>query len=742
MRNLKNKIISILIVIGLILNSLMPVILAVEKTNNTNETIINNTINENNEIVENQLEKNNIIKENETKNEITNNTSNEININENKTNKATNKIENIIESTNNNTTNKEENNIKKETDKSKNIEEKATESNNTQIENDESLIMPLALDNKPNVIYKTHIQNVGWQGEKTSGQASGTEGKSLRLEAIKINLTGFSSNVKIKYQAHIQNIGWQDWKQNGQLAGTEGKSLRMEAIKINLESSDEYTIMYRVHIQNIGWQDWKKAGEIAGTVGQSLRLEAIQIKIVEKEKKVNLYIETPSNNTTLYTPKTIDVSGWRMATFANNKVEVYVDNIKLNENNITYNKRPDVIKAISGYGTEKQNPTPGFIAKIDSTKLLDGNHTIKINVISPKSEIIQTSTITVKIDRKLHIQYRSHVQNIGWMNYVMDGQASGTEAKSLRIEAMNINLINVPSNAKILYRTHVQNVGWQDWKENGQKTGTEGLNLRIEAIEIKLQNMDKYTVEYQVHIQDVGWTGWYIDGEMAGTIGRAKRIESIRIRLTPKYKRNYKGIDVSQFNGNINWGFVKRDNIDFAFIRVGYRGYGASGNFAEDIMFKKNMQAAKAAGIPVGVYFVTQAITEAEAVEEANWVLQRLKEYDIQYPVAIDIEKSGGNPGRADNLDKETRTKLANIFCKTIQNSGYIPIIYANINWAENYLDMSKLSEYDTWIAHYKYDINSKPNYNKKYSIWQYSDIGSINGILGNVDLNVCYKKY
>ena len=161
-------------------------------------------------------------------------------------------------------------------------------------------------------------------------------------------------------------------------------------------------------------------------------------------------------------------------------------------------------------------------------------------------------------------------------------------------------------------------------------------------------------------------------------------------------------------------------------------------------MFKRNIEAAKAAGVPVGIYFVTQAITDAEAVEEANWVLQKIKEYDIEYPIAIDIEAPGlekpTDIPRTQNLDKNTRTRLAKIFCQTIQNAGYTPIIYTNVDWAVNKLNMSELSQYDTWIAHYT--SASAPSYNGKYTIWQYSDKGTINGILGNVDLNISYKKY
>lgn len=590
--------------------------------------------------------------------------------------------------------------------------------------------------------YRAHVQNIGWQNYVQNEQTAGTEGHSLRLEALNINLINASQNLKIRYQVHIQNIGWQDWKRNGEMAGTEGRSLRLEALRITLEDSNDYSIMYRVHVQDIGWQDWKSDWEISGTTGRSLRLEAIQIKIVPKIKKGRIYLDSPAKESVQYETSNIYVQGWKMANVSDTSIKAYIDNKEINSSSINYYNRLDVLNEIVDCGNASQNPNAGFRFSIPVENLSNGKHIIKV-ALYYNNELLTTIESNFYLDKSIHIQYRSHVQNIGWQENVIDGQISGTTGKSYRIEAMNISLINVPSNAKIIYRTHVQNIGWQIWKTNGEMTGTSGRSLRIEAIEIKLENMDDYTVEYQVHIQDRGWSDWYIDGETAGTVGQSKRIEAIRIRLVKKYKRQYNGIDVSQFNGSISWGKVKQAGIDFAFIRVGFRGYGQAGNFREDANFRANIQAAKQAGIPVGVYFITQSITPAEAIEEANWVLDKVRGYGLEYPIAIDIEAPGlekpTDIPRTQKLDINTRTYLAKLFCQTIQNSGYTPIIYTNVDWATNKLNMSQLSEYDTWIASYR---NGNPGYNGKYSIWQYTSQGSILGILGNVDLNYSYKKY
>lgn len=722
---MKKKLFAISIILVMISNIFCGILYettAVEEKNKIEKTLTenidmnseneNNNSNDNNNVISNEIEKNEIIENNTVENE--NDT-----VNSEIVNDTVEKNETVNSTTTENPANEEQ----------------------------EPVMLLSDDENKLGVTYRTHVQNIGWQDYVKNEEVAGTSGKSYRLEGINIKLIGNNeSNLNIKYQVHVQNIGWQEWKTDGEMAGTQGLSYRLEGIKIKLESTEEYSVMYRVHVQNIGWQGWKTDGEMAGTQGQSLRLEAIQIKIVPKVKKSIITLQNLSDKQTLYNPSSIYVVGWKMANISNTKIKAYVDNTQIDENEITYKKRDDVISAMAekGYGTDKENPNPGFEFSINSSNMTEGEHSIKLVLCTSNDEILEQTAARIYIDRQLHVQYRVHVQNIGWQNYVKDGDMAGTSGKSYRVEALNINLINAPNDAKILYRAHVQNIGWQNWQQNGSMAGTSGKSYRVEALEIILENLDKYTVEYQVHIQDKGWSDWYMDGETAGTVGQGKRIEALRIRLVPKKeKRQYKGIDVSVYNGSVNWGLVKRDGIDFAFIRAGFRGYGSRGTLNEDSYYKLNMQGAKQAGMPVGVYFVTQAITEAEAIQEANWVIERVKNYNIDYPIAIDIEAPGlENPNdipRTHNLDRNTRTHLAKVFCETIQSAGYRPIIYCNVDWAYNYLNMSELSEYDTWIASYR---DNNPGYNGKYSIWQYTSKGQVSGVLGNVDRNICYKKY
>lgn len=193
------------------------------------------------------------------------------------------------------------------------------------------------------------------------------------------------------------------------------------------------------------------------------------------------------------------------------------------------------------------------------------------------------------------------------------------------------------------------------------------------------------------------------------------------------------GIDVSKWQGNIDWNAVKAAGIEFAIIRVGYRG-SETGVLVEDPYFRQNINGATAAGLKVGVYFFTQAITEAEAVEEASMALSLTEGYNLAYPIFIDTEKGSGN-ARANGLDRDTRTACITAFCKTVQNAGRKAGVYASKSWYNNNLNASRLNNYCIWVAQY----NTECTYTGRYSIWQYTDSGKVPGIKGNVDLNISY---
>jgi GH25 family lysozyme M1 (1,4-beta-N-acetylmuramidase) len=192
------------------------------------------------------------------------------------------------------------------------------------------------------------------------------------------------------------------------------------------------------------------------------------------------------------------------------------------------------------------------------------------------------------------------------------------------------------------------------------------------------------------------------------------------------------GIDVSKWNGNIDWAAVKASGVDYVIIRVGYRG-STAGALIDDSRFVANINGAKGAGLKVGVYFVTQAINDVEAVYEASMVLDRIKGYSLELPVFLDVEPSGG---RGDRIDKATRTSVIIAFCETIRSAGYAAGVYANKSWLDTKMNAAQLSNYKIWVAHY----SSVCGYTGRYDMWQYSDKGTIPGISGSVDLNLRYS--
>ena len=289
---------------------------------------------------------------------------------------------------------------------------------------------------KMSVSYKVHCQDYGWEEDwKKDGQTSGTEGKAKRLEAIQIKLPDGVSG-SIEYRTHIQDIGWEkNWSKDGEKSGTEGQCKRLEAIQIRLtgEVEKNYDVYYSVHAENFGWLGWAKNGEEAGTAGYGYRLEAIKIQLVAKGDKA-----------------------------------------------------PE--------GTIKE---------------------------AMKARLVG---------------YQTHVQDYGTQAYVYDGATAGTEGECKRMESIRMKL---PSsvNSSIQYRSHVQDIGWEKkWASNGSLSGTTGQCKRLEAIQIKLSGdvAKNYDVYYRVHAQDYGWLAWAKNGESSGTEGYAKRLEAIEVRLVPK----------------------------------------------------------------------------------------------------------------------------------------------------------------------------------------------------------------
>ncbi len=196
------------------------------------------------------------------------------------------------------------------------------------------------------------------------------------------------------------------------------------------------------------------------------------------------------------------------------------------------------------------------------------------------------------------------------------------------------------------------------------------------------------------------------------------------------------GIDVSKFQGEINWAKVKEAGIEFAIIRAGLRGYGAEGKIVEDETYRANIEGAIANGIKVGVYFFSQAVNEDEAREEANTVLDLVEGYPLDYPIYIDIEQVADSASRTRNVSPETRTAVVRTFLGAVEEAGYKGGIYGNLKSFLMLLDVKQLEEYPKWYAAYSMPLY----YPYRYHMLQYSESGNVDGISGHVDMNIYFE--
>lgn len=280
----------------------------------------------------------------------------------------------------------------------------------------------------PSVKYSLHVQNKGWLNYVSDGAASGTTGRSLRAEAIKIQISGMSGGIT--YRTHIQDVGWTSWSSNNNVSGTSGRNLRMEAIQIKLTGAiaANYDVYYRVHLAYAGWLGWTKNGQTAGSTGCAMQLEAIQIKLSPKTNQLS------TSKSSVSKPAI--------------KVRAHVQNIGWQD---SVGESQTAGTTGKGYRMEA--------LQIQCSDFLGGSG----------------------------IQYCVHVENEGWQSWKSSGNTAGTVGKARRMEAIEIKLTGVLSSVfDVYYRVHCAGYGWLGWACNGESAGTVGGAKQMEAIQVKL----------------------------------------------------------------------------------------------------------------------------------------------------------------------------------------------------------------------------------------------------------------
>lgn len=200
---------------------------------------------------------------------------------------------------------------------------------------------------------------------------------------------------------------------------------------------------------------------------------------------------------------------------------------------------------------------------------------------------------------------------------------------------------------------------------------------------------------------------------------------------------SYAGVDISEEQDYVDFSKLKKSGISFVMLRVGARRY-STGQIITDDYFADNIKRATDAGLDVGVYFFSQAITEAEAEEEAKFVLESIKGYDLSYPIVYQMSYISNDTSRIDGLNVDEKTNIAEKFLETVKKAGYVPMVYGTKEWLIKRVDLSRLDEYDIWLS----QPGDLPDYPYKFSIWQYATDGKIDGVSGDVNLNISFIDY
>lgn len=279
-----------------------------------------------------------------------------------------------------------------------------------------------------------HVQRIGWMGEVGNGQVAGTNGRGLRMEAVRASLKGARVPGGVEVSTHVQGIGWMGWSGNGQVAGTTGRGKRMEAIKMHLtgEAASTYDLYYRVHVQKVGWLSWAREDEAAGSEGLALRAEAIQTMLVPEGAAA------PSNSDAAYSLPFVSPISIGTSSFVSDSWQGYAWNG--NTSGTTGQKIP--------------------------------NQGLRIVLSGADASVLGG------------VSYRVHVQGGGWQEWVANGADAGV---GNRVDAFQVQLSGTAAKVyNVCYRAHAQSYGWMGWAKNGQSAGTVGLNKRLEAVQVML----------------------------------------------------------------------------------------------------------------------------------------------------------------------------------------------------------------------------------------------------------------
>ena len=434
---------------------------------------------------------------------------------------------------------------------------------------------------KNGVNYEAHVSNIGWQGNVDGGRTAGTVGENLGIEALKI--TSKVKNVGIKYSSYTKETGWQDYVQDGNVTGSVGNNRPLEAVKMELTGNDKdnYNIYYRVHVSDYGWLDWTKDGEETGTVGCWKKIEAVQIRMLRKGSN-----NSPTVGTNTYIAKTLSV-GYQ-ANVQNNGWQNMVDDGAV-AGTTGQSKRIESFRLkLQSQNTEGSIEYRAHVSNIGWQNYVGEGSIAGITGCNCQVEAISIR-LTGQMAEKYDVYYRVHSADFGWLDWAKNGENAGSEGYGKQVEAFQVELVTkggaAPGNTGnafkkqdtyVMYQTHISDIGWQDYVSEGQIAGTTGQRKQVEALRVQIKNK-KCTggVEYRTHVADIGWQNYVSEGKISGTTGKSKQIEAVSIRLTGELKTQY---DI----------YYRVHSADF-----GWLGWTKNGENAGSIGYAKRIEAVQ-----------------------------------------------------------------------------------------------------------------------------------------------------
>ena len=602
----------------------------------------------------------------------------------------------------------------------------------------EAVIINLESVYAGDIHYQTHVSNIGWMDPVEGGQIGGTEGRALSVEAIRIWLTGeVSDKYDIYYQTHVANIGWLGWTKNGKSAGSQGQGYAMEALQIQLvEKGKEAPVSMlapfyvqqlemEAHVANVGWMDPVSESSIAGTVGQGNAIEGLKIRLANPvysgDIEYRVYVEQDG-----WQSKKVNnaLSGTEGKAKHIEAIEISLTGEMAEHYDIFYQAH---VANLGWLGWAKNGEKAGSIGYDYGIEA--------IHIMIHDKDVLPPTSSKEPFDSAL-LSYNTHVSYVGWTAPVSNSQPSGNLYNSIEAISLSINK-DLYSNSDIQYRSHIENIGWEpDWKKDGEISGTYGQSLALEAIQVKLSGdiAKDYNVYYRTYTLGYGWLDWASNGHSAGTEGLARSILGIQVSLVPVSKApsvtgsevsfvtnkgaerdgesvtgrvrvndgqstifiydgptgiSMYGIDISAHNGAIDLNAYKDQ---FVIIRVSYGTY-------LDVYAKRNMDLCEKLGIPYGVYCYSYALDNDQALSEANFLLEQIKGRDIKVGVWFDMEDADGYKQARGALTPYNCSSFCRTFCSRVREAGYFTGIYSSSSWFGYYI--RGCDEYDKWVANW-----------------------------------------